>query len=320
MTLLNRPHAVLGIKEGACEADVKRAYRNLALRWHPDKHPPQSRASAEEQFKAIGEAYNNLLQLVSDKTGNLARSARRQNAAAETSNAYHEGPATPPENTPSSGVDERLLRKLPPSYRVQFARGSACVGRAYKGLEGEELAKHRQDCIRAATAWTREGGRLASLEVSGSFDHGEVRSAQSSQLATARAVGTLRFWIKECGQDSSNCSTGLGITEGHQGIEIRFRLQVDVDGSFRNDTAAELKDLDSLDLLAELVFRCPQYRVQIEIGTGTQDTAGTSKIARYRCTEVFQQLSLRGVRKSSMHVRCRAGAETTARFFIYMAP
>src|SRR6185369_14111071 len=37
--------------------DIKKAYRKLALKWHPDRHPEDKRADAEAQFKRIAEAY-----------------------------------------------------------------------------------------------------------------------------------------------------------------------------------------------------------------------------------------------------------------------
>jgi len=48
-------YAVLGLKEGTENGDVKAAYRRLALQWHPDKcHEP----NAAEQFRAIKHAYD----------------------------------------------------------------------------------------------------------------------------------------------------------------------------------------------------------------------------------------------------------------------
>jgi len=46
---------ILGLERGASAAEVKAAYRKLALRWHPDKNPGD--VEAEEKFKEAAEAY-----------------------------------------------------------------------------------------------------------------------------------------------------------------------------------------------------------------------------------------------------------------------
>lgn len=48
-------YKILGVDRDADEKDIKRAYRQLALKYHPDKNPDDQ--TAEERFKEINEAY-----------------------------------------------------------------------------------------------------------------------------------------------------------------------------------------------------------------------------------------------------------------------
>ena len=47
-------YEILGVGRDASKSEVKKAYRKLALRYHPDKNPSKE---AEERFKEISEAY-----------------------------------------------------------------------------------------------------------------------------------------------------------------------------------------------------------------------------------------------------------------------
>lgn len=49
-------YEVLGLQKGASEADIKKAFRKMAMKYHPDKNPGDK--EAEEKFKEVNEAYS----------------------------------------------------------------------------------------------------------------------------------------------------------------------------------------------------------------------------------------------------------------------
>lgn len=49
-------YKILGISKDASEADIKKAYRKAALKYHPDKNT-NNKEEAEKKFKMVGEAY-----------------------------------------------------------------------------------------------------------------------------------------------------------------------------------------------------------------------------------------------------------------------
>ena len=52
-------YQVLDLPTTCNQQDIKKAYRKLAMKWHPDKNPNNKKA-AEEKFKQIAEAYETL--------------------------------------------------------------------------------------------------------------------------------------------------------------------------------------------------------------------------------------------------------------------
>jgi len=50
-------YKILGVSENASPEEVKKAYRKLALKYHPDRVSPDKKKDAEAKFKDISEAY-----------------------------------------------------------------------------------------------------------------------------------------------------------------------------------------------------------------------------------------------------------------------
>src|SRR5437868_4244404 len=53
-------YEILGLAKNATEDDIKKAYRKLAMKHHPDRNQGDGAKKAEEQFKEAKEAYEML--------------------------------------------------------------------------------------------------------------------------------------------------------------------------------------------------------------------------------------------------------------------
>lgn len=57
MTTKRDYYEVLGVPKDASKEEIDKAYRKLAVQFHPDRVPPEQKESAREKFKEISEAY-----------------------------------------------------------------------------------------------------------------------------------------------------------------------------------------------------------------------------------------------------------------------
>jgi DnaJ family protein B protein 4 len=56
-------YKILQVDRNATEDELKKAYRKLAMKWHPDKNP-NNKKEAEAKFKQISEAYEVLYYII----------------------------------------------------------------------------------------------------------------------------------------------------------------------------------------------------------------------------------------------------------------
>lgn len=68
--MVNNPYSVLGIPENASDDEVKRAYRELSRKYHPDSYVDNPlKDLAEDKFKEVQEAYDTIMKQCSSGGG-----------------------------------------------------------------------------------------------------------------------------------------------------------------------------------------------------------------------------------------------------------
>ena len=56
------PYSILGVSRDASDEDIKKAYRKLSRKYHPDANINNpNKAQAEEMFKTVQQAYNQIM-------------------------------------------------------------------------------------------------------------------------------------------------------------------------------------------------------------------------------------------------------------------
>lgn len=68
---MNDPYQILGVTRDASDREIKKAYRDLSRKYHPDSYAGKSEAEANaaaEKFKQVQEAYNRIVDERSGKT------------------------------------------------------------------------------------------------------------------------------------------------------------------------------------------------------------------------------------------------------------
>jgi curved DNA-binding protein CbpA len=129
------PHELLGVPRGASEEEVRKAYRRMVLKHHPDVNPDDPRA--EERFKEIQQAYETLLNPPKRPSPGRRSDSRPHRSRAGESESFSDFIARLRRSPAASGEGvwelreedvARLMKllgeKLGGSFRVERGQGS----------------------------------------------------------------------------------------------------------------------------------------------------------------------------------------------------
>ncbi|NTV89904.1 MAG: DnaJ domain-containing protein [Clostridiales bacterium] len=97
---MNNPYEILGVKEGAGEEEIKKAYREQVKKYHPDQYQDNPLSGlAEEKLKELNEAYDYLMKNPGNRSAKSSRSSYGGGSSGSgAGNKYSNGWNSQPDN------------------------------------------------------------------------------------------------------------------------------------------------------------------------------------------------------------------------------
>ena len=214
-------YEVLGVDRGASEADVKKAYRRLAMRYHPDRNPDQSDEAAN-RFKEAKRAY----EVLSDAD---KRAAYDQFGHAGVDAAGAGGPSADPFNTifgdifgdvfgGRRGGSSQPRRGAHLRYRLELDFTQAIFGDTVRITIPRTVA-----CSTCSGSGARPGTGLSTCGRCGGRGQTQVRQGVFSIRQTCGACGGQGKVV------SSPCTacSGKGATREREEVSLKVPPGVD---------------------------------------------------------------------------------------------
>ncbi len=144
MNSIEQCYEILGLKPGASQAEVKQAYRNLAMTWHPDRfsNASQLKQKAEEKIKKINQAYQQLKSYQPNSPSQTSASKIYCNSlSAET--FYNQGVEKVETGRYQEAIEDftKAIRFNPNYIEAYKSRGFACSKLGYSNRANSDFKK-----------------------------------------------------------------------------------------------------------------------------------------------------------------------------------
>ena len=227
-------YEILGVNKDASDEDIKKAYRKLAVKYHPDKNPGDK--AAEESFKELGEAYEALSEpqkrAAYDQFGHAAFDARQR--ASRAGGGFHDPFDIFREVFGGSGggsIFDNIFGAQDPSspqrgddlrYNLEITLEEAALG-----CEKEISVTKLDKCETCAGAGAEAGSKLKTCATCGG----------RGQVLTSRGIFSIAQTCPHCkGQGrllEKPCKSCHGEGKRQRTSKIKLRIPAGVEGGSR---------------------------------------------------------------------------------------
>jgi len=233
-------YSVLGVDETASEDEIKKAYRKLAKKYHPDANPGDSQA--EERFKEVSEAY----EILTDPEKRQQYDQIRQGGAWTGPTSAGAGAGESPFGEGGMGGFEDILRSFFGGEGFGF-EGRGAAGGGFTGSSRRPPVAR----IKVPFATAALGGRVnARLEIprscpscSGAGGHGRKqcpRCGGSGSVSSRQGAFATMHPCPECGGRGFTFESVCAICGGSGQVSRTENVTIDVPPGSDNGSTLRL--------------------------------------------------------------------------------